>query len=292
MRGNRLPLLVVALLTVAGVAFGGFRLQQELGKAQPAAQCIQDPKDLENPAEAGPPLCQPFPTPACSNDPKTGLPLPGSNQYCPPIALCETCPLPTIAPDVPTIDFGPFAPNPAAVLTSPPQHRVGDAVALGRTDCPAGWRALVSDTTGMSVCFPADIGRVTSGESGMTDPVTGVVRYEDRIEITLSGSNLPAVVTVNVVRSAGLSGPYWLDCAHPDFTPVLGLPAKTCVYPDGVSEAFESAVPLFISAHEIEKSGFQWVFAGVVWGVIGQPRPDTAALNRTILQMLSTLRLP
>jgi hypothetical protein len=156
MRGNRLPLLVVALLTVGGVAFGGFRLQQELGKAQPAAQCIQDPKDLENPAEAGPPLCQPFPTPACSSDPKTGLPLPGSNQYCPPIALCETCPLPTIAPDVPTIDFGPFAPNPAAVLTSPPQHRVGDAVALGRTDCPAGWRALVSDTTAMSVCFPAE----------------------------------------------------------------------------------------------------------------------------------------
>jgi hypothetical protein len=42
------------------------------------------------------------------------------------------------------------------VLTTQPVHRVGDAKELGRDDCPEGWQALVSDTTGFSFCFPPE----------------------------------------------------------------------------------------------------------------------------------------
>ncbi len=162
MRGKRGVLVLVLLPFVLGaVAFAGFRLQEELGEAGSQAQCITDPKDLEGPnnepaPRSPPPLCpgvieQPR---VCQQDPKTGLPLPGSDPMCPPVPVCPTCPFP-FTPE-PSPDLGPFKPNPAAVLPAPPVHRVGDAAALGRTDCPAGWQALVSDTTGMSVCFPPD----------------------------------------------------------------------------------------------------------------------------------------
>ncbi len=285
MTGRRRLIVLVSLpFILAAIGFATFQLQQELGEAE-RGPCGKDEYGFD-PCPRDPLA----PTPVCDYD-ETGV---ARNQQpgCPPISKCPTCPIPTVVP-APT-----KAPlirnNPAAVLSSPPVHRVGDAVALGRSDCPAGWQADVSDTTGMSICFPADAGRVTSHESGMTDAVTGVVRYEDRIEITLSGSNLPAVAVINVLRSAGMSGPFDLDCPQPESTRIGDSPAKSCVWPEGkegdVGEA--GVVPWFISAHLIDRAGYQWVFHGVIWGVVGHPTGDTSSLKGSISQVLSTLRLP
>jgi hypothetical protein len=91
----------------------------------------------------------------CDYDPATGLPIPA--PWCIPVAPCPTCtPPPFYAPPTPEPYTGPFKSNPNAVLTTQPVHRVGDAKELGRDDCPEGWQALVSDTTGLSFCFPPE----------------------------------------------------------------------------------------------------------------------------------------
>lgn len=149
MRGKRRYLLMASLpVALGGLIAGGFWLEDRLGEAGERGPCVTDEKGTVECAG------DPLPTPACNYDWDTGLPLPGSDPMCPGIPLCEGCPIPTFPR--PTEDFGPFAPNPAAVLSSPPIHRVGDAPSLGRSDCPADWQALVSEATGMSVCFPKE----------------------------------------------------------------------------------------------------------------------------------------
>ena len=275
MRKKRLFILASVPLVLALLAGAGFLLGDELGEAG-GGPCVEEEKGF---------FCLgDLPTPACQYD-ETGLPLPGGDPMCAGIAQCETCPVPTFPP--PTfIEI--IRDNPGAILTGPPTHRVGDAAALGRSDCQPGWQAVVSDASGMSVCFPGDVGKLTA--SGYRETAD---RWEDRIELTLAGDSLPAVVTMNIARSAGLSSySLSLDCDNPDFAPVLDLPARTCVWPQGKDERYESAVPIFISSHLIEKNGFQWVFEAIAWGLAAESRQDTSSLQTTISQILSSLRLP
>ncbi len=79
---------------------------------------------------------------------------PGVKQS-PPLAPGPFSTAPPVEGVFPTRPPKPYRLNPEAVLTDVPVHRVGLATQMGRTDCPATWNALVSDTTGMSVCFPA-----------------------------------------------------------------------------------------------------------------------------------------
>lgn len=133
---SRLALLLGGLVVVAVAATaGGFWLRESLGEQGADTDAVH---------VAG----------ECEYDPATGLPIPA--PWCVPVAPCETCTPPPFYNPTPGSDTSPFKSNPKAVLTSQPVHRVGDAKELGRKDCPEGWQALVSDTTGFSFCFPAD----------------------------------------------------------------------------------------------------------------------------------------
>jgi hypothetical protein len=152
--------LVAVPVLVLGVA-GGFWLGETLG------QSGQEQEDETEVHVAG----------ECDYDPATGLPIPA--PWCIPVAPCPTC---TPSPFYnPTPDLGPFAPNPAAVLSSPPKHRVGQAKDVGRTDCPLEWQALVSETTSFSFCFPAS----ATLWSSSTDPAGGSGRWDEQASVWL-----------------------------------------------------------------------------------------------------------
>jgi len=292
--GKRLLLIAFLVVALGGAGYGAFQLQDAVSQGGTAGECINDPNELEGPGTGPaprplPPLCPGWNTaaPVCAWD-ETGLPTEDSDPLCGLVAPCEGCPLPGVPRPTPKPSL--LRDNPAAELTAPPVHQAGDAAALGRSDCPNGWQAAVSDTTGMSVCFPGDIGKIA-------DPITAEEfqfgqHHEDRLDITLSGRELPAIASINIVRSAGVSGPLFLDCDEPQGTQLLGSPAKVCIWPEGKDEVWEAVTPVYAISYLIEKSGFQWVFVAVILGLPGEPTGDISSLKGTTAEVLETLRLP
>jgi hypothetical protein len=126
----------------------------------------------------------------CDYDPATGLPIPA--PWCIPVAPCPTCTPPPLS-SPPAANLGRLKPNPDAVLSSPPIHRVGEAKALGRSDCPEGWQALASDSTGVSVCFPSD--------AEVTGPRKGPSGWDEEVFIDIP---LGYVIVHRLGESAGL----------------------------------------------------------------------------------------
>ena len=292
--GKRLLLIAFLVVALGGAGYGAFQLQDAVSQGGTAGECINDPNDLERPGSGPaprplPPLCPGWNSaaPVCAWD-ETGLPTEDSDPLCGLVAPCEGCPLPEVPRATPKPSL--LRDNPAAELTAPPVHQAGDAAALGRSDCPNGWQAAVSDTTGMSVCFPGDIGKIA-------DPITLEEfeygeRHEDRLDITLSGRNLPGVVSINIIRSAGVTGPWSMDCEQPEEIELLGSPAKVCIWPEGKDEVWEIVRPVYIRSYLIEKSGFQWVFEAVIVVGAEEPTGDISLLKGTIAEVLETLRLP
>ncbi len=282
MNTRRLLILALAPVLAAALSFGGFRLQQEIVQSRDTSDCIPDTTK-----GSGEFLCpEQLPMPdVCEFDYETGLSAPGRQGcYYQPTGKYD----PRYGDNQP-VPFPPPPPiNEAALLAAPPVHRVGDAKALGRNDCPAGWQAVVSDTTGVSVCFPADIGKLT--DSGFQSPGG----WEEALMINIPGDNEKPNLGIRVIRSAGTSGPYHTNCAQPEISLLLGLPAETCIWGESspLNEDLDAGVGLYVVAHSIEKSGFQWVFEATIWDFKGKPSKDQSTLRATIAQIFATLQLP
>jgi hypothetical protein len=215
---------------------------------------------------------------------ENGWPLPGSPQGCSPVAKCATC---TVAPPGSPTPTPILRRNEGAILTEPAVHKAGDAASLGRTDCPAGWQAVVSETSGMSICFPPE-GRLTRGGPGDTDVIE-----EDTFEITVPSAQAGIVLVVTVVRSTGLTGPYGERCVDPDLSPRNGLPARTCRWPEGHRQGnYEGITQVFALTQVVESAGFQWVFEGAVWVPNNESPGNVDSLEAMANDLVATWRLP
>lgn len=178
----------------------------------------------------------------------------------------------------------PYQRNDNALLTAPPVQRFGPAHQLGRADCPSDWNALVSDTSGMSICLPSGW-RLSRGGLNFDG------KFEETALLVLGTSK--EVVSISLVRLTGLSGPWSLHCANPESTQFLSSPALRCIWGEGanpITEPLGYFVPLYIEAYKVDRPDFQWAIESVIW-------PDTdatqiEAVKNDIQQILNTLKLP
>lgn len=268
---RKLAVAAVAAVVLASAGFGAFRLQEELTEAGPGGDVVDRP--------------------VCEYDLDTGIPLPGSHPMCPRIAPCVGCtPIPV---PWPTVDFGSWEPNPEAALKEPPQHRVGDAKDLGREDCPDGWQALVSDTTGMSLCFPPE-GHVygphpESGGWGWAVTTDSGTFWDEAAVVVLPQGDV-------TVHRIGLSGGIRGESAPPSNDTVAGLAVQRydVKAPDG-----EPVDPSMLAQ---EWSIFVAARADGAWEIVLKVRSkadgtamtaaEVAAARDALMALVATVRVP
>lgn len=212
------------------------------------------------------------------NPPSTYTPIPVIPAPVGSTPGATAVPRPTPAP-IPL----PYRLNPAAVLPAPPVHRVGPAHQLGRTDCPAGWNALISDSTGMSVCFPRDAQYLNGAKDRFWHWEDG---WDEGVIIVVPQGS----VTVHRIGNASIMFAPQVNKEQLTDDIVNGLPAKTWVRanPDGRPiDPTESRTQ--------EAFGYIISRGNVDWEVsihVGINQPDIAASKAFLRQIVATVQIP
>jgi hypothetical protein len=114
---------------------------------------------------------------------------------------------------------------PPATRNTRPVHVNGSAVDIGRTDCPAGWLAGRSETSGFSICYPP-----SGSYSGQ--PSIYLDTWTDGAVVSLSdGGQVVALVGLKHL-AVGVSDNF-VECSEPERVQLSGQPASLCVWEDG-----------------------------------------------------------
>lgn len=152
----------------------------------------------------------------CGNDGTSGDATGSSSESPAPVAPATGEPTPT--------------PSAALVANEKPVHTSDVSPAsVGRSDCPADWLAAKSQSTGFSICYPADWGyfaranerRLHDGSSYWDDEVTILLPGKDRIR-----------AEVYVGYLAPGQGYYFAECSEPEPVMFLEISGTVCSWGD------------------------------------------------------------
>ncbi len=228
---------------------------------------------------------------------------PNNMLECPEVERARPQAPPTSPQPLPTLPPHPYRNNRDAVLKAPPVHRKGPAADLGRADCPAGWSALVSETTGFSLCFPPDAGLIRSGQP-QPPPSTetwghGPGGWEEFVNIVVRGGY------VSVHLMGGSSAPYAPDVTFEDLPEVTlgGQAARRFENRRADGAPVVPSGPDFVQeqfGYTLRRGQVDWTVVGVVKMVCSQLCPQLTFLTPAEMQaakellerVAATVRIP